>query len=110
MKKFILFGSILVFVGILNIVLSKYAETKKELSEVCDEYQTYRAAAQDAYSFALGDECEYGEQIPNEFFIRYMQSEPLSQEESYAIYKEAQRIVAEQLKTRGYNYRTVVRR
>lgn len=82
-----------------------------QLEEVEDNFQTFRAAAHDAFAWALGME-EGGERIPAGFFWRY-EDNVKTAEESAALYFRACEIVKERYngigyKQRGYSYRTPI--
>ena len=71
---------------------------EQQLSEVENNYQIFRSAAQDAYGWAVG--YDSGEQIPGEFFDRYLDNN-LSQEEFDQKYADAKIIVGERLRIQG---------
>lgn len=70
----------------------------QQLEEVESNYQIFRSAAQDAYGWAVG--YDSGEQIPGEFFERYLDTD-LSQEEFEQKYADAKIIVGERLRIQG---------
>lgn len=45
---------------------------KEENQRLEQQFQIYRSAAEDAYGFAIGSESDFGEKIPLEFFLRYV--------------------------------------
>lgn len=95
-------GIITIFLVSLMVVSGLYStilQLRYEKDQLEDQFQTYRSAAQDAYSFAIGEDVAYGEEIPNEFFMRYV-SGNISQEESLNMYKEAKKTVNERLDIR----------
>lgn len=97
-EKIILIAVICALVG---LYFNKVAEIKvlnQQMEEVENQFQVYRSAAQDAYGWAVG--YERGEQIPGEFFERYL-DENLSQEEFDQKYEDAKIIVGERLRLQG---------
>lgn len=97
-EKIILIAIICALVG---LYFNKVAEIKvlnQQMEEVENQFQVYRSAAQDAYGFAVG--YERGEQIPGEFFERYL-DENLSQEEFDQKYEDAKITVGERLRLQG---------
>ncbi len=97
-EKIILIAIICALVG---LYFNKVAEIKvlnQQMEEVENQFQVYRSAAQDAYGFAVG--YEGGEQIPGEFFERYL-DENLSQEEFDQKYEDAKITVGERLRIQG---------
>lgn len=98
MKNLIMEIAIIVFVGFLvGLNIKQKSEIlilSQQLEEVENNYQVYRSAAQDAYGWAVG--YNSGEQIPGEFFERYLDKD-LSQEEFDKRYEEAKIIVGERL-------------
>mgnify|MGYP001442362491 CR=1 FL=1 len=105
MKTLITFlsvGVIVVFTLSIAVITGMYStilQLRYEKTQIEEEFQVYRSGAQDAYSFAIGENVEYGEKIPNEFFMRYT-SENLTPEESLMLYKDAKKIVSKRLKVR----------
>lgn len=90
-----------IIIGLTSLYFNKVSEIKilkQQLSEVENNYQIFRSAAQDAYGWAVG--YDSGEQIPGEFFERYM-DDNLTQEESEQKYEEAKIIVGERLRMQG---------
>lgn len=102
MKNLIMEIAIIVFIGFLvglNIKQkNEILVLEQQLSEVENNYQIFRSAAQDAYGWAVG--YESGEQIPGEFFERYLDKD-LSQEEFEQKYADAKIIVGERLRIQG---------
>lgn len=97
-KKIIL---VVIISGLIGLYFNKISEIKileQQLSEVEDNYQIFRSAAQDAYGWAVG--YDSGEQIPGEFFERYLDKD-LSQEEFEQKYADAKIIVGERLRIQG---------
>lgn len=94
-KKIIL---VVIISGLIGLYFNKVSEIKileQQLSEVENNYQIFRSAAQDAYGWAVG--YDSGEQIPGEFFERYLDKD-LSQEEFEQKYADAKEIVGERVK------------
>lgn len=97
-KKIIL---VVIISGLIGLYFNKVSEIKileQQLSEVENNYQIFRSAAQDAYGWAVG--YDSGEQIPGEFFERYLDTD-LSQEEFEQKYADAKIIVGERLRIQG---------
>lgn len=97
-KKIIL---VVIISGLIGLYFNKVSEIKileQQLSEVENNYQIFRSAAQDAYGWAVG--YDSGEQIPGEFFERYLDKD-LSQEEFEQKYADAKIIVGERLRIQG---------
>lgn len=97
-KKIIL---VVIVSGLIGLYFNKVSEIKileQQLSEVESNYQIFRSAAQDAYGWAVG--YDSGEQIPGEFFERYLDKD-LSQEEFEQKYADAKIIVGERLRIQG---------
>ena len=97
-EKIILIAIICALVG---LYFNKVAEIKvlnQQMEEVENQFQVYRSAAQDAYGWAVG--YDSGEQIPGEFFDRYLDKD-LSQEEFEQKYADAKIIVGERLRIQG---------
>lgn len=97
-KKIIL---VVIISGLIGLYFNKVSEIKileQQLSEVENNYQIFRSAAQDAYGWAVG--YDSGEQIPGEFFERYLDRD-LSQEEFEQKYADAKIIVGERLRIQG---------
>ena len=87
--------------ALVGLYFNKVAEIKllnQQMEEVENQFQVYRSAAQDAYGWAVG--YDSAEQIPGEFFERYM-DDNLTQEESEQKYEEAKIIVGERLRIQG---------
>lgn len=97
-KKKILLAIIIALTSLYFNKVSEIKILKQQLSEVENNYQIFRSAAQDAYGWAVG--YDSGEQIPGEFFERYM-DDNLTQEESEQKYEEAKIIVGERLRMQG---------
>lgn len=102
MKRIIIEIAIIVFIiFLIGLNIKQKSEILilgQQLEEVENNYQVYRSAAQDAYGWAVG--YESGEQIPGEFFERYLEDN-LTQEEFERKYEEAKEIVGERLNQEG---------
>lgn len=94
-EKIILIAVICVLVGLYFNKVSEIKVLNQQIEEVENSYQIFRSAAQDAYGWAIG--YDSGEQIPGEFFERYLDND-LTQEEFENKYKEAKIIVGERVK------------
>ena len=102
MKNIIVKIAMILFIMFLTGLLIKQKNEilvlNQQLEEVENNYQIFRSAAQDAYGWAVG--YDSGEQIPGEFFERYLDKD-LSQEEFERKYEEAKEIVGERLNQEG---------
>lgn len=96
-EKIILIAVICALVGLYFNKVSEIKILEQQLSEVENNYQIFRSAAQDAYGWAVG--YDSGEQIPGEFFDRYL-DDKLTQEEFEQKYADAKQIVGERVKYR----------
>lgn len=70
-KTIVFIAAVLTMLWVSVTAKQEARSLQRQLDSLENQFQIYRAAAEDAYGWAIGSDSEYGEKIPGEFFWRY---------------------------------------